>query len=140
MARYLLDTNIVIFMILGELDNFSPEVRYILEDYSNQLYMSSVSVAELLQLYRIKKVKPKNIKNASEIVENIENDFYIEILPFTKEHTRTLASLKIADGHNDPFDHSIISHAISEKMILVSSDRKFREYTPQNLNFAFNRR
>jgi tRNA(fMet)-specific endonuclease VapC len=91
-------------------------------------------------LYRIGKIKTKKYKTVTALCDAIENEFYIKILPFAKQHTQTLSKLKIADGHNDPFDHAIISHAITDKLILVSSDRKFNDYVKQNLNFVFNRR
>ncbi|MFA7444558.1 MAG: type II toxin-antitoxin system VapC family toxin [Flavobacteriaceae bacterium] len=140
MGRYLLDTNIVAFFISDDKDNLSFEVYDILTDYNNQLYISAVSVLELLQLYRIKKITTRKYKTANELYQALEKVFYIEILPFIKEHTDTLSNLKIADGHNDPFDHSIIAHAITEKFTLVSSDRKFEEYISQKLKFVFNKR
>jgi len=141
MERYLLDTNILVFMVSGESDNISKDVQHILYDLNNQLYTSSVAVAELLQLYRLNKIQQKEkFKNASELVAVLEADFYITILPFSKEHISTLAKLNIAAGHNDPSDHSIISHAITEKLTLVSSDKQFENYTKQKLKFAFNKR
>ena len=140
MARYLLDTNVLVFFILGESDSLSPEITAVLNDYNNQLYTTSVCVLELLQLQRIKKIQNKRYKTAIELHNAIESVFFIKILPFTEKHTRTLATLKIADAHNDPFDHSIISHAITDKLILVSSDRKFKDYSSQKLNFAYNKR
>ena len=68
----------------------------------------------------------------------IENEFYIEIISFKKQHTKTLSQLYLARNHNDPFDHAIIAHAITEKLTLLSSDRKFQHYTTQGLDFAFN--
>jgi len=141
MERYLLDTNILVFMVSGELDNISKDVKHILYDLNNQLFTSSVAVSELLQLYRLNKIQQKEkFKNASELVAVLGTDFFITILPFSKEHISTLAKLNIAIGHNDPFDHSIISHAITEKLTLVSSDKKFENYTKQKLKFAFNKR
>jgi tRNA(fMet)-specific endonuclease VapC len=140
MNRYLLDTNILIFLILSELDNISDDTKEILTDYNNQLNTSAIAVAELIQLYRIKKIQTKKYKTATELCDAIEKEYFIKILPFTKQHTETLSKLRIPDGHNDPFDHSIISQAITDKLTLVSSDRKFDEYTSQNLLFAFNKR
>lgn len=140
MARYLLDTNILAFLVSGDSDSISNDTKVILTDYYNQLFTSSVSVVELLQLYRIKKIQPKEFKDATEMYNAIENDFFIKIIPFAKEHLNTLSQLNIPTDHNDPFDHSIIAQAIAEKMILVSSDKKFKEYIPQNLSLAFNRR
>ncbi len=127
MSRYLLDTNSLAFIISGEYDDVSPDIRALMEDYANQLYVSSVFVTELLQLYRIGKVKAKEYKTSQQLHEAIEKDLYIEILPFTKQHTKALSTLHISNRHNDPFDHSIISQAIAEKLILVSSDRKFED-------------
>lgn len=140
MARYLLDTNILAFLVSGDSDSISNETKEILTDYHNQLYTSSVAILELLQLYRIKKIQPKKFKNSTELFDAIENVFFIKIMPFAKEHLNTLSKLNITTDHNDPFDHSIIAQAISEKMILVSSDKKFKAYISQNLSLAFNRR
>jgi len=140
MARYLLDTNILAFLVSGDSESISNETKAILTDYYNQLFTSSISMVELLQLYRIRKIQPKKFKDAIEMYNAIENVFYIKIIPFAKEHVNTLSQLNIPADHNDPFDHSIIAQAISEKMILVSSDKKFKTYISQNLNLAFNRR
>lgn len=140
MARYLLDTNVLVYLLLKEKHNISPETDGIIYDYSNQLFTSSIAVMELLQLFRIKKIKSKDFKNATELCNAIDDLLYIKIIPFTEKHIKTLAKLRTADGHNDPFDHAIISHAITDKLILVSSDGQFENYTKQNLNFAFNKR
>lgn len=39
----------------------------------------------------------------------------------------------IIDDHRDPSDHIIISHAITERMALMSSDTKFPFYRNQGL-------
>ena len=38
----------------------------------------------------------------------------------------------------DPSDHVIIAHAITNRMPLVSSDRKFKFYEDQGLELVFN--
>jgi len=136
MDRYLLDTNIVVFMITGQDDEMSRDVHNIIKDYENQLYISTVSVMELIYLYRAGRIdqKRKRFKTALDLIQSIEDFLNIIIKPFAKEHTKTLSKLEIANNHNDPFDHAIISHAITEKLILVSSDTKFKHYTPQKLN------
>lgn len=140
MGRYLLDTNILVFAISGQTQNLSSETKNILSDYSNQLHASTISVLELLQLYRIGKIKVKPFKSAHELIDAIENLLYIKILPFTTYHIDTVSKLKIAKNHNDPNDHAIIAHAITEKLTLVSSDREFHDYITQGLDFAFNKR
>lgn len=137
--RYLLDTNILVYLITGEHQELCPEVEDILFDYSSVLSTSSISVVELMQLVRLGKIKHKEYKTGLDYIKAIK-DLAIEIKPYTADHTKTLAKLTAAENHNDPMDHSIISHAIAEKLTLVSSDRKFDFYTNQNLKFIFNKR
>ena len=136
--RYLLDTNILVFLLLDQ-EELCPEVHAIVDDYSNLLYTSSVCVVELLQLYRIGKIE-QVYKTAGDLLRALTNEIYVEILPFEKRHVKTLKSLQVAAGHNDPFDHAIIAHAICDQLILISSDRKFEHYLTQKLDFVFNKR
>lgn len=137
--RYLLDTNILVHLVKDNKDEISNDVWEIINDFSNQIYTSSISVIELFQLHRIGKIRP-NFKTKEEMIDYIEGQFYIEILPYTKKTTEILASLDIAKEHNDPFDHAIISQAMADKLTLISSDRKFENYAPQGLEFVFNKR
>jgi len=57
-----------------------------------------------------------------------------------KHHLLQYAELAIASGHKDPNDHIIIAQAISDKIPIISSDQKFKEYVNQGLEFIFNRR
>ena len=139
MERYLLDTNILVFILSGN-RNLSKNVIEITQDYANQLYTSSIVLTEIIQLHRLNKIQSKKYKSVFEIQEAIEKEYFIEILPFTKQHVKTLAQLSISEGHNDPFDHAIISHAITDKLTLISSDKKFENYITQKLKFVFNRR
>jgi len=140
MSRYLLDTNILVYVLLSEFDKLSNETKNILSDYENLLFTSSLSVMEILQLLRIKKIKAKKYQTPTDLLKAIEKEFFVKIIPFAKEHVCTLSNLQIPADHNDPLDHAIIAQALSEKMTLVSSDKKFKEYVPQRLSLAFNRR
>jgi PIN domain nuclease of toxin-antitoxin system len=134
MERYLLDTNIVLFSLFNskELDR---DVREILNAYDNRLYISTISIQEIIHLYKRNKIKT-NWKKPEEILPSIDVNF--EILPVKKEHLTTYSQLSTSEGHNDPNDHVIISQAITEKITLISSDRKFEGYTKQKLSFIFN--
>ena len=139
MSRYPLDTNILAFLASGDEDRISPETSLIIKDLGNRLYTSSIAMLELSQLYRLNKIRTK-YKTVNMMFADLEENFYIEILPFSKQHLSIMLQLEIKEGHNDPFDHAIISQAIAEKMALISSDRQFVNYTLQNLNFVFNKR
>ncbi len=140
MQRYLLDTNVLVFYVFGNKDEISRDTTLILKDDGNVLYTSSIVLAEINQLMRLNKIKSKLFKTPLQFQEALEKQYLIEILPFTKHHTKTLSQLSIANGHNDPFDHAIISHAITDKLTLISSDRQFENYTSQKLKFVFNKR
>ena len=75
------------------------------------------------------------------MVNSIENDYYIQILPLEKEVMKTYSRLRInsAMGHKDPSDHIIISHAITNRLPLISSDHKFPFYRKQGLDLIENK-
>lgn len=76
------------------------------------------------------------------MVAAIEDEYYVKILPLGKEHMNTYSRLSInsIDDHKDPSDHVIISHAITNKLPLISSDQRFPYYTEQGLDLIFNKR
>lgn len=131
--RYLIDTNIF-FYINSDENLLSSEVREICEDYANALYISSESVKEILHLFQIGKIRTKKWKSASDVFECIEKELNLTISYVKKEHLLTLAKLDAVSNHNDPSDRLIIAQAITEKLPLISSDRK------QRLNFIYNKK
>ena len=74
------------------------------------------------------------------MVDAIENEFYLTVLPIKKEHMQTFAKLRTNDkqGHKDPSDHVIIAQAITENLPLISSDQRFEYYRKQGLDLIFN--
>ena len=137
--RLLLDTCIIAFMAL-EPDRLSEDVLSLIEDYDNQLCVSMESVKELIVAYRQKGIGRKIWKKEEDIIQMIKDDLCIQILPIREEHILTYARLTIneAQGHNDPSDHIIIAHAITEHIPLVSSDHKFDFYIKQGLDYICN--
>lgn len=101
MARYLLDTNILVFLIAEEDDELSREVNFILDDFYNQIETSSVVMMELIQLCRIGKIKLKKGKKLDELPDYIHDVLGINIVNFGKEHSKTLSCLEIAAGHRE---------------------------------------
>jgi len=139
--RYLIDTNIMVYA-MSDWDMLSHDVKAIIEAPDTVLYISAESVKELVLAYRNKGLMAKRWKTASDMVASIEDEFYVTILPLKKEHMETYARLQIneAQGHKDPSDHIIIAHAMTERMPLISSDRRFEFYRGQGLDLVFNRK
>jgi PIN domain nuclease of toxin-antitoxin system len=135
--RYLIDTNIFLFFI-REKDRLSKNVFDILTDYENIIYLSSESIKEIIHLLRIGKIEMPIWKTPKDIFNHIDElDFSVDY--FKKEHILTLGKLVPVPDHNDPVDHAIMAHAITNKAALISSDGKMRFYRNQGLNFVWNR-
>ena len=138
--RYYLDTNVLVFILHNDFDNIYRDVKAILEDYANSLLVSSVVIQELVLLFRIDKLHYKyTYRNEKDLIQKIE-ELNIQTVFFSKENNATYCDLQIAGNHKDMNDHLIISQAISDKIPLISSDTKFREYIGQGLDFIYNRR
>jgi len=57
-----------------------------------------------------------------------------------EEHLRTLARLPLFPDHRDQTDRIAIAQAITEKIPIISSDRKFQDYRRSGLDLVFNKR
>ena len=135
--RYLIDTNIFLFHAFDD-HLLDENVRYIIDNYENSISLSSESVKEVIHLFQTKKIKTKKWKSYHDIFNSIE-EFGFTIKYVSKEHLLTFDSLDSVENHNDPSDRLIIAQAITEKLPLVSSDRKFEHYRKQKLNFIYNK-
>ena len=135
--RYMIDTNVFANVVVDKY--ISNDVRAILDDYENQIYVSSESVKEFIHLVQEKRVVPKKYIRGLDIFDLIENEFGLNVKFVTREHLRTLSKLETVEGHNDPNDRLIIAQAITENIPLISSDTKFPKYTKFGLDFIPNR-
>jgi len=139
MRRYLIDTNIMYFLV-NEKEKLTRMVSDILENYGNQIYISSECVKELINLHQSGKIEVAMWKKPDDVIEFILNETNIEIKYIGEEHLRTLANLKFFPEHKDPSDRVIVSQAITERIPLISSDRKFFYYNKCGLDFVYNKR
>lgn len=137
--RVLIDTCIFIHLATDR-DQLSDDVLSILTDYDNVICVSAETPRELVIQYNNKKAVSKFWKSARQMIEAMQDEFFIEILPLKEEHMKTYADLElnIAEDHKDPSDHIIIAHAITEHLPLISDDGKFEFYRKQGLDFIFN--
>lgn len=133
--QYYLDTNILAFLLTNK-DSISRKVENILSNYENVLLTSSVCVMELIHLFQIGKLRKRNF-DVSFVLDKIA-EFNITIKSVQEQHLQTMSELQFFQDHTDPNDRLIISQAITDKIPLISSDRKFSKY--QDLKFVFNER
>ncbi|MDR0231181.1 MAG: type II toxin-antitoxin system VapC family toxin [Dysgonamonadaceae bacterium] len=135
--RYIIDTNVFINLVIE--DYVSNDVRAILYDYENMIFISSESIKEFIHLVQEGRVVLNKNFRSLDVFDLIENEFGLTIKYVSKEHLLTFAKLETVEGHNDPNDRLIISQAIAEKVPLINSDTKFPKYVKYGLNFVSNR-
>lgn len=122
--NYLLDTHVFIWM-LSEPDRIKSRARKVIEDPAYAVFVSSVTGVEI----EIKRVLGK--MNAPDGLEEEIVKRGFQELPFTYKHSAWLS--KLPDDHQDPFDRMLISQALSERMTLVTHDKKIFRYAVRTL-------
>ena len=138
--RYLLDTHIL-FYFVADHSKLDRDVTAILDDAENLLCVSAETIRELIIAYKNKGFTTKRWKTCEELIDSIENVYGVSILPLDKHIMQTYSELTLneAQGHKDPSDHVIISHAITLGLPLISSDTRFEFYRKQGLQLIFNK-
>ena len=133
--RTLIDTCLIFDWIVDP-KGIDDGVWNIIDDPENRLYVSAETVRELVVSFNNKNILNKHWKTAKEMLQCIENDYGLEILPITRNVVATYTGLQLNldDDHKDPSDHIIISHAITEHLTLISSDTRFPFYRNQGLD------
>lgn len=142
--RVYLDTNILAF-IVGEdnEDSVNDDVRMLIEDYGTVLLASSVCLGELVHLIQIGKVRIPGCKDtcrAASLALQRLNEMGVSMVPVSEKHIHALIDLPLYGDHRDPNDRLIIAQALSDRIPLVSSDRKFARYQDEGLTFILNER
>ena len=120
--RYLLDTHIVIWAMVGS-KKLSEKAALALRNPENELYVSLISVLEVAIKHAI---RPDEIPvTAEQMVRFCRNSGIVE-LPFGFAHSQAVSQLP--PHHNDPFDRVLVAQASSEKMLLLTHDGKLPPY------------
>ena len=117
----------------------NDNVMSILEDYSNSFCVSSVVMRELILLHKEGKMKKSQYKTYKDFFLAIDS-LGINIMPVQRSNLFAYAELVPAAEHKDPNDHMIMAQSISDKIPVISSDRKFKLYEKQGLQLVFNKR
>lgn len=126
--RILLDTHAFIWSITAP-EKLSQQAQQAFNDSNNSLYISLISLWEIIIKEQIGKLK-LGINLQETLAEQQEiND--IRILPLSFEHLLVLSSLPL--HHRDPFDRALIAQAITESMTLVTRDALFNQYPVSTL-------
>lgn len=117
--KIIIDTHIFLWAISAP-QKLSKTKIAALETLSNTIYVSSITITELM----IKSSIGKLHIDFDPIAIAIDSGF--EILDFSAEDALALKEMPF--HHKDPFDRMLISQAINRKFKLMSDDSKFTTY------------
>ena len=117
--KILLDTHIFLWMLTSP-ERLNDKRRYELETPANEVFLSAMSIAELMIKHAIGKIHVEF--DPLEMAKEMR----IEILSFSGDHAMLLGKMPL--HHKDPFDRMIIAQAIVNRLPLMSDDPKFTAY------------
>ena len=115
----IIDTHIFLWAVSAP-HKISKSKRGIIETLSNTIYVSSITITELM----IKSFIGKLDINFNPIEISLDSGF--ELLDFSAEDALVLKNMPF--HHKDPFDMMLISQSINRKFKIMSDDSKFRAY------------
>jgi len=118
-VRILVDTHIYLWMLSCP-EKLSQTRRYELESPANEVFLSAMSIAELMIKHSIGK-----IGIAFDPLE-MANEMGLEILRFSGVEAMVLGDQPLY--HKDPFDRMLIAQALANKLSLMSDDPEFLQY------------
>ena len=120
--RVLLDTHILLWMI-GESRSLPALARRILADEANELFFSSISIAEVAvkrqKNIALMPLSPDDVRFGAE-------ESGVRELTFDSSHAVALTTLPTY--HRDPFDRMLLAQAKSSGMKILSHDNRFPAY------------
>lgn len=115
----IIDTHIFLWLATDTKKISIDHMNY-LKDLNNNIYLSSISIAEIA----IKK-SIGHLKFDADIMKLLE-EMDINVLNFDTKSALMLEDLPFY--HKDPFDRMIISQAIIHKYKIITVDNKFKSY------------
>ncbi len=117
--RLLLDTN-VLLRALEEPHRLAADVQVVLDDLANTLFVTTASLVEISI-----KVGTGRMVMPPRLIDRL-TELGCELLPVKAEHAMRMAELPLI--HRDPFDRLIVAQALSENLVLLTTDRLLETY------------
>ena len=131
--KYLLDTHTLLWAVF-EPDKLTKKVEKLIQDPTNQVFVSVISFWEISLKFNIGKLEL--INTSPETLPEIAEEMGIEILDVKSDEAASFYKLPRL-AHKDPFDRMVIWQAILRKMMFISSDREFRQYRQYGLRLVW---
>lgn len=120
MKRLLLDTNVVVWLLLGDRDRVSGAAVEALQNERNPLAVSAATVWEIAIKRSLGKLTITDGWAAA------LGRLGFDALPVTAMHAAAVERLPW--HHRDPFDRLLVAQASVERLALVTADRRLAAY------------
>ena len=120
MKRLLLDTNVVLWLLLGDRTRVSEKAVTALEDEENEVALSAASVWEIAIKRSLGRLTIADHWAAA------LRRLGFDPMPVTAVHAEAVERLPW--HHRDPFDRLLVAQASVERRALVSADRGLAAY------------
>ena len=114
--KILLDTHMLLWLLTGD-KMLSRKARKLIEDEANEIYFSSVSIAEIANKHNF---KPEQMPIEAAEVREEALAANLNELVFDGNHAARLSDLP--QHHRDPFDRMLVAQALGSQMSLLSHD------------------
>ena len=105
-------------------EELPSDIRNIILDDENDIFISIVSLWEIAIKYSLGKLKLSNC--LEDFFKDIENEYYFKIISIKTKHILYQSDLSFI--HKDPFDRLIYSTAKTENINFLYTDKIFDEY------------
>jgi PIN domain nuclease of toxin-antitoxin system len=125
MKRLLLDTNVALWLLLGDRERVSTDAVHALEDTTNEVALSAATVWEIAIKRSLGKVTLPDSWAAA--LQRLGFD----PMPVNAIHAAAVEHLPW--HHRDPFDRLLVAQASVERCALVTADRRLDTYPVDTL-------
>lgn len=132
--KYLLDTHTFIWSVMDS-KKLSENVRTIIEDSDNEIFISGISFWELAIKTQLGKMKFENFNILH--LPNIATQYGFSVFTPTSYDYVTFSELPIVENHKEPFDRMLIHTALRNNLILLSKDSCFDKYIDYGLQLLW---
>jgi PIN domain nuclease of toxin-antitoxin system len=122
--KILLDTHIFLWFISGD-SRLSTDVRDIIRDLDNEIYLSVVSVWESIVKYQLGKLP---LPEPPETYLPKQRELH-QIASLTLDESSIAQLAKLPPLHRDPFDRMLICQALQYGLTIATVDAAVRAYS-----------
>ena len=123
--KLLLDTHVLLWSLIGS-PALSRHGAALLASNSDDLMVSAVSIWEIAIKHALRRGRPDDMPiSGGQALEEITGAGF-EMLTILGRHAAAVGRLPRL--HGDPFDRMLIAQALSESLLLVTSDQRLCSY------------